>query len=134
MFNAFFVKRRIKKYARKLPGFLKTRFGRKDFYSKGQVDSALRHKGLIRSNTSGRDTCYAYAMFCSPQVFGEIPPEERDGMDYEELRGEVSNTLFAGASDFSFSSLLSESANASTGAFGFGDSGDSGGGGDGGGY
>jgi len=83
------------------------------------------------------DNCYAYAMYCSPEELKDIHDKAGEVCDYGEMRGEVSDTLFNGVSDFSYSSLLVESSNSVSSSFGcFGDgagsdggSSDSGGGG-----
>ncbi len=141
MFQSFFKNRKIKKYARKLPQDLKAKYGYKQHYSKAEVDSAIKRKKI--GNSGGvivTDNCYAYAMYCSPEEFKEIHDNAGENCDYGAMRNEVSDTLFNGASDFSFSTLLVESANSVSGSIGgFGDGGlgggDSGGfgGGDGGG-
>jgi hypothetical protein len=110
MLQNFFTKRKIKKYARKLPLDLKTKYGCKRYYAKAQVDAAMK-----RNRLDGRDrfdishNCYAYAMYCSPQEFKEIHDKVGQTSDYSALRGHVSTTLFSENADFSFLSLLSVS-------------------------
>lgn len=138
MLQSFLKKRKIKKYARKLPQDLKVEYGYKQYYSKTEVDSVIKRKKIGNSSGVVTDNCYAYAMYCSPEEFKEIHDNAGENCDYGAMRSDVSETLFNGASDFSFSTLLVESSNSdpsSIGGFGGGDSGgfgggDSGGGGD----
>jgi len=137
MFQSFFKNRKIKKYARKLPQDLKVKYGYKQYYSKAEVDSSIKRKRI--GNSGGvviTDNCYAYAMYCSPEEFKEIHDSAGENCDYSSMRNDVSETLFNGASDFSFSTLLFESSTSdssfssggSSSGFDGGDS--SGGGGD----
>ena len=133
MFQRFFKNRKIKKYARKLPQDLKSHYGYKQHYSKVQVDYAIKRKKLGKSGAViVTDNCYAYAMYCSPEEFKEIHDNAGENCDYAAMRSEISDTLFNGACDFSFSTLLVESTN-STSSFSTGDFGGDGGGGFGGG-
>lgn len=145
MFQGFFKARKIKKYAKKLPQDLKANYGYQKFYSKEQVDAAIQRKRIgNRGGIVVTDVCYAYAMYCSPEEFKEIHDNAGQSCDYYAMRNDVSNTLFNGAIGFSFSTLLVESSNLTSGSVGgfisgFSDSGSKGsdggdyGGGDGGG-
>ncbi|WP_281556018.1 DUF6559 family protein [Thalassomonas sp. RHCl1] len=136
MFQSFFKKRKIKKYASKLPQDLKAKYGYKQYYSKAQVDAAIKRKKIGNSGAVVvTDNCYAYAMYCSPEEFRGIHDSAGENCDYGAMRSDISDTLFNGATDFSFSTLLVESSNSASGSVGGFGSGDSGGfgGGDGGG-
>lgn len=109
MFQNFFKKRKIKKYARKLPQDLKENYLYQKYYSKEPVDASIKRKRIGAAVT---DNCYAYAMHCSHKEFDDIHEDTRETCDYEAMRGEISDTMFNGASDFLFSTLLVESANA----------------------
>ncbi|WP_308428109.1 DUF6559 family protein [Psychrosphaera saromensis] len=138
--SKFFKKRKIKKYARKLPQDLKAKYGYKQYYSKAEVDSAIKRKKI--GNSRGvviTANCYAYAMYCSPEEFKKIHDSAGKNFDYSSMRSDVSDILFNGASDFSFSTIVyvsSISDSTSSGGFGSGgassgfDGGDSGGGGE----
>ena len=134
MLKNFKRRRKIKGFAKKLPSELKKLYGRSEYYSKGQVDRAIRNK-FSKFTTGGvvvSDVCYAYAMFCTPKEFKEIHEATGESCDYMELREEVSEVCFENANDFSFSDLDSLSSNDSS-FFSGGDSGgfgDSGGGSD----
>jgi len=125
MFQSFFRKRKIIKYARKLPPDLKAIYGYQKHYSKSQVDAAIKRKKIGNSGgASVTDNCYAYAMYCSPKEFKEIHDKAQENCDYDAMRTDISNTLFNGASSFSFSTLLVESSSAvSSSISGFGDGG-----------
>jgi len=128
MLHSFFKKLKIKKYARKLPQDLKATYGYQKYYSKAQVDAAIKRKKIGNSgNVLITDNCFAYAMYCSPEEFKEIHDNVGESCDYGAMRNDVSDTLFNGASDFSFSTLLVESAGSVSGSIG--DSNDTGSGG-----
>jgi len=115
MFQSFFRKRKIKKYARKLPHDLKTIYGYQKHYSKSQVDAAIKRKKIGNSGgASVTDNCYAYAMYCSPKEFKEIHDKAQENCDYDVMRTDISNTLFNDVSNFSFSTLLVESSSATS--------------------
>lgn len=119
MLKFFFNKRKIKKFARKLPQDLKAKYGYQKFYSKAQVDSAIKRKKIGKAGgIAVTENCYAYAMYCSPEEFKEIHDNVGENLDYAVMRGEISDTLFNGASDFTFSSLIVESSNAASSSFG----------------
>ena len=123
MFQSFFKKRKIKKYAKKLPQDLKENYLYQKHYSKEQVDASLKRKRLIGGGggVAVTDHCYAYAMFCSPEEFNEIHEGTGEACDYASMRNEISDTMFSGASDFSFSTLLvasSDSESCSSGGSG----------------
>ena len=134
MFESFFKKRKIKKYARKLPHDLKLMYGYKEYYSKAEVDVAIKRRKI--DNNAGvviGDNCYAYAMYCSPEEFKAIHDEAGENCDYGAMRSEISHTLFNGQYDFTFTTLLADSTSSGSSSFssGFGgsDSGGFGGGG-----
>lgn len=133
MFQGFFRRRKIRKYARKLPRDLEKNYGLKDYYSRSEVDAALKRKGLNQpGGVITPDNYYVYVMYCSRQEVEGIQETSGEPIDYDAIRGDVSATLFYGAADFTFSTLLNASPDSSTGSFdSFGDSGggDSGGGG-----
>ncbi|MDP2635569.1 MULTISPECIES: DUF6559 family protein [Pseudoalteromonas] len=133
MFQGFFKRRKIKKYARSLPLVLKAQYGYKKYYTQAQVDSVIKRKRIgNHSSTDVIDNCYAYAMYCSPAEFKNIYDSAGESCDYIAMRSDVSDTLFNGVSDFSFATLLAESSNSalsSSGSFGGGDGGTDGGGG-----
>ncbi|NOY71934.1 MAG: hypothetical protein GXP14_06090 [Gammaproteobacteria bacterium] len=140
MFQNFFKKRKIKKYAKKLPQDLKENYFYQKYYSKEQVDASLKRRRLGGRGAvfAVTDNCYAYAMYCSPEEFNEIHEGNGEACDYEAMRSEISDTMFNGASNFSFSTLLIASVISEYSSFdglGGSDSGYSGsdGGGDGGG-
>lgn len=130
MFKHFFKKRRIKKYAKKLPLELKAQYGHKKYYTKGQVDTALKRKRLYRTDESGGNA-YAYVMYCSKKDYHEIQNHTGCEGDYNAMRIEIADTLFNNTSDFSFSNLYvdattpssSSTFSDSSGGFGGGDSG-----------
>ncbi len=98
----FFIKRRIKKYARQLPLELKMMYGRQTFYSKEQVDAAITRKKLSHNSS------YAYAMLCSQSEFDEIHQAAGETCDYIAMRSEISNAVFGGPMDFTVSMLVFE--------------------------
>jgi len=147
MFQNYFKKRKIKKFATILPPALKSRYGYQEHYTKKQVDTIIKQKKLSKhvsvTNTpiAGGENCYAYAMFCSPEEFQQIHATIGEVYDYHAMRSEVSTTCFGEDVSFSFNTLLTEAnlANSSGNGFssdggsGFNDGGGFGGGGDGGG-
>lgn len=109
MFGSFFLKRKIRKYARQLPLELKMMFDRQTYYSKSQVDAAMARKKLGNDGAVVvTDSSYAYAMFCSEPVFDEIHAEAGETCDYTAMRSEVSYAVFGGPMDFSVSTLVFE--------------------------
>lgn len=137
MFEGFFRRRKIRKYAKKLPRDLEKHYGLKNYYSRSEVDAALKRQRLDHSGgVITPDSYYVYAMYCSRAEVDAIQETSGESIDYDAIRSDVSATLFYGASDFSFSTLLNAAPDSSTGSFdSYGDSGggDSGGGGGGGG-
>jgi hypothetical protein len=133
MFQSFFNKRKIKKYAKNLPQDLKENYAYQKHYSKEQVDASLKRKRLVGGGgVAVTDNCYAYAMFCSPEEFNDIHEGTGETCDYESMRSDVSDTIFNSASDFSFSTFLVNSGDpdassfSGSGSSSFSDSGDSG--------
>lgn len=115
MFESYFKKRKIRKYARKLPYDLKLMYGYKEYYAKAEVDAAIKRKKI--DNNAGvviGDSCYAYAMYCSPEEFKAIHDEAGENCDYGAMRSEISHTLFNGQYDFTFTTLLADSTSSST--------------------
>ncbi|WP_425597825.1 DUF6559 family protein [Vibrio nereis] len=110
MFSGFFKNIKIKRFAKKLPADLKKRYGKKRYYSRLQVDRAIRRQRLRRSNQNlSTNDYYAYAMYCSPQEFARICRSADVGCDYSQMRRDISQVVFAVQSDFSFTALESES-------------------------
>ncbi len=110
MFQKFFKNRKIKKYVMKLPQDLKANYGFQKYYSKAQVDAAIKRKKI--GNNTGvaiTDNCYAYAMYCSPEEFKVIHDHAGENCNYESMRDDISSIVFSGAAGFSFSTLLVES-------------------------
>ena len=131
MFQSFFRKRKIKKYAKNLPQDLKENYAYQEHYTKEQVDASLKRKRLVGGGgVAVTDICYAYAMFCSPEEFNDIHEGTGEICDYESMRSDVSDTLFNSASDFSFSTFLVNSSDtdassfSGTGSSSFSDSGE----------
>lgn len=119
MFKEFFKKQKIKKYAKKLPQDLKENYAYQKHYSKEQVDAALKRKRLVGGGgIAVTDNCYAYAMYCSSKEFNDIHENLAETCNYESMRGEISNTVFNNSEDFSFSTLLVESAKSESSSFG----------------
>jgi hypothetical protein len=109
MLDSFFLKRKIKKYARQLPLELKMMYGRQACYSKTQIDEAMARKKLGNDGAVVlADSSYAYAMFCSQQVFDEIHQQADENCDYIVKRSEVSKAVFGGPMDFTVSTLVFE--------------------------
>ena len=117
MFENFKRKRKIKKFARKLPKTLVALFGKNECYSKGQVDRALkdRFSKYRNSSMSSNEFLYAYAMFCSPLAFSDIQNELNTSCDYASLREEIALVCFNNTNDFSFTLLEAMAANDSGG-------------------
>ena len=135
MFERFFRKRKIKKYAKQLPLELKRVYGYKKFYSKVQVDKIIKSKNIGNGNSiSITDYCYAYAMFCSPKEFKDIHSKTGENCDYDSMRVDISNCLFHGAAGFTMATLIIEASHTETSFLGGADfgGGDGGFGGDGG--
>lgn len=119
MFKRFFRKRKIRKYARKLPQDLKIAYGQQEYYSKAQVDASLRRQRLGSGDAAViAANCYAYAMYCSAEEFKAIHDEAGEHCDYAEMRSNISDTLFNHSADFSFSTLLTASTDSHSGFFG----------------
>lgn len=134
MFERLFKKRKIKKYAKKLPQDLKANYGYQKYYSKAQVDAAIKRKSMGNSSAVVvTDNCFAYAMYCSPEEFKEIHDNAGENCDYDTMRSDICETLFNGASEFTFSTLLVESSSSSAGYSSVGIGGNDSGGFDGGG-
>ena len=112
MFGNLSKKRHIRKYGRALPHDLQWHYGVREYYTTGQVDAALLRQRLRRyrrrsDSDNVPDDYYAYAMYCSPGDFNAVREEEGLNCDYGSLRCEISDLLFDGDPDFSFSSLVS---------------------------
>ncbi|MGF1733739.1 DUF6559 family protein [Photobacterium kasasachensis] len=133
MFQNYLKKRKIKRYARKIPRDLKANYGYQNYFTKEQVDAAITRQKIGNSNAPAIiDNSYAYAMYCSPEEFSKIYENIDGDFDYETIREEVSDVIFYGISGFSFSSLLVVSLHSGFSPEGS-DDGDSDGGSDGGG-
>jgi hypothetical protein len=109
MFDGFFVKRKIRKYARLLPLELKMMYGRLDFYKKSEVDAAMARKNLGNGGAVViGSSSYAYAMFCTELEFDEMHQQAGESADYTAIRKAVSYAVFGGPMDFTFSTLVFE--------------------------
>ena len=130
MLNGYFKKRRIKRFANKLPRELRRLYGKYEFYTKGQVDRAVKNRFRVGSfgGVAVTDVCYAYAMFCSPEEFERIHDETGEICNYESMREEISETCFSGSSGFSVGDLSTYSSGAFSGDGSSGFSGSDGGG------
>lgn len=102
--------RAVKKIAQKMPKYLANGWGASEYYTPGQVKSAMEKTGC---NSDFIDC--AYAMFCSPEDFSSV-----SSADFNSLKMDVGNICFNGSSDFNASSF------GDGGSFSFGDSGGSG--------
>lgn len=122
MFNTYLKKRNVKKYVKKLPARLKKLYGKNKYYTKAQVDRAIRE---TRCSTS--DVCYAYAIYVSPEEFDHIHRVNGEQCDYGAMRNEIGDICFKGESNFTATELV-DSASSESGFFsGFGgDVGDAG--------
>lgn len=107
MFENFKRKRKIKNLARKLPKKLVALFGKKEYYSQGQVERAAREsfRKYRKPSSSPNDLVFAYAMFCTPTEFNTIQHELDTPCDYNLIREEISQVCFNNTSGFSFSNL-----------------------------
>jgi hypothetical protein len=115
MFSGLFKTRRIKKYARKLPLELKMMFGREIYYSKEQVDDALKRKHFGNGEAFDRNqNGYAYAMFCSQQTFNQIVADQNVDCDYRVMRMEIAKSVYGGPVEFTFSTLVLKATNANS--------------------
>jgi len=83
-------RRAFRQIARTMPVCLLDRCGPGPYYTPEQIQSAWHETGC-----SVDYLIYAYAMFCDTQAFSSAC----EG-DYEVLRGEAADVLFAGNSDF----------------------------------
>lgn len=133
----FFQRRALRKNLKKLWTCLRKRYGRKKYYTYGQINTAMAH-----AYVPGTYSLHAYALFME---IGDNDPQAADiwrSPDFETARQEVADTLFSG--DIGFDSYSNSTSglfdDGSDGSFsdggGFGDgggSGDGGGGGNGGG-
>ncbi|MCP4695871.1 MAG: hypothetical protein GY862_03325 [Gammaproteobacteria bacterium] len=90
--------RAIKKIAKKLPSFLVSGYGGGEFYTYGQVNTAMKETGC---NEKFID--HAYAMFCDRENFSEISTA-----DYDALHEQVAEICFNGDSNFNAASFSSE--------------------------
>jgi hypothetical protein len=141
MFRKYFRNKKIKKYAKLLPRDLVKNYGRKEYYSKYQVDLAVIRKRLGYSpKINILSNSIVYAMYCSPEEFQEIHETAKVSAEYSEIRREIVDIVFDKVVDLSFDILLSETPELSTqnlsssdfsdSSFGGGDFGGDGGGGE----
>lgn len=89
MFEVFFKKKRIKKFAKKLPSKLKKLYGRQKYYTKENINHVIKQ---YIGNTS--DVIYAYAMYCSPEEFKSINEEIGKNYDYDQMNADIFNMRF----------------------------------------
>ncbi len=118
MLGKFLRKRKIKKFAKKLPLVLQEMYGNQKYYTQAQVDSAIKRKKLDWNTTSIAYYCYAYAMYCSRDEFNRIHDEAGEKCNYQEMRQDVCDTFSFSSNDFPFSSLLIEASLPRLGIFG----------------
>lgn len=67
---------------------LVTQFGKKKYYSKGMVDSALRRQGVPLDFA-----CWNYAFFTSRAEFVEIHQRTGEACDYDAMRAQLVATV-----------------------------------------
>ncbi|MFD2097147.1 DUF6559 family protein [Corallincola platygyrae] len=105
MLKRFFRKWKIRQLTRLLKD-LRRQYGKKRYYSKLEVERSLKRKKFIRSakNMSIND-CYAYAMYCSPQLSSRACSAAGVDISYKSMRCDISEVVFGQQRQFDTSSL-----------------------------
>jgi hypothetical protein len=91
----------MRAYRGRLGRGLKSRYGKQDTYTPGQVRRTAYETGCPTD-----DLCIAYAMYCSRDDFDSHHADIGVQCDYDSMRAEVGSVLFDGNSDFSVSDCL----------------------------
>jgi hypothetical protein len=104
LLQSFRRRQAIRAYRRRLGPALRKRYGRQTTYTPGQVRRTAYEIGCPTW-----DLCYAYSMYCSPEVFEAHHAAMGVQCDYDSMRAEVGSILFDGNSDFSVSDCLDTS-------------------------
>ncbi len=100
----FLLRRKIKKYAKKMPKALAAEFGNKKNYSEEEVEAILKITKLYKADSTRNS--YAYAMYCSESGYIRYLATSSGVEDYAAARELIRATVFPDASDFNFSALL----------------------------
>ena len=105
----YLLRRKIKKYAKKMPKALASEFGNKKEYSEEEVEVILKITKLYKTDTTRNS--YAYAMYCSKEGYMRYLATSAGVEDYAAARELIRETLFPDATGFNFSSLLIDASN-----------------------
>ena len=89
-------KRIINKISKRCCPFLTTSYGRKPFYSKGQIETAL-----TATKCSKRHIMYAHVLFGSEEIFSNS-----DKKVYDEMREIIAETCLHGNLDFNAEHII----------------------------
>jgi len=91
----------LKSYARKLPLFLKQKYGKHKRYSEEEIRTSIQQAGFDHSFIE-----YAYAMFMSRTEFERLNHKNKDLEDYDTLRKKIAKSFFGGNASFSIHDVL----------------------------
>jgi len=83
MFAAFWKKRALKKYARKLSERLSTDYGAGEFYTPAQIKVAT-----AKLKIAPELIIYGYAAFLTEEIFIALEPQRNSSPSYQEARRE----------------------------------------------
>ncbi|WP_338068554.1 DUF6559 family protein [Corallincola luteus] len=105
MLKRLFRRWKIRQLTRLLKD-LRAQYGKKRYYSKREVERALKRKRLIRSTSHmSANNCYAYAMYCSPQVSARACSTAGVDTSYASMKRDISEVVFGRQREFDMSSL-----------------------------
>lgn len=91
-----------KALSKKIGGDLAKNYGKKKYYSKAMVDSAMRRQSLNLDWS-----CWSYSLFTPPTEFDDIHRRLGETCDYESMRSQMVSAITDGASSSWFDVDLS---------------------------
>ena len=101
MFNWIKKRTTLKLYVRRLPLFLKQKYGKHKRYSEEEIRKSIQHAGFDNSFIE-----YAYAMFMSRTEFEGLKHRNKDLEDYDTLRKKIAKSFFSGNTSFTIHDVL----------------------------
>ena len=96
--NWFRKKRALKQYIATLPLVLSKLHGRKNRYTRNQIETAIAEERLTNEYK-----CYAFAMFMSRDEYAKVTDSD---LEYDPLRSELAGKYFSDDTTFTIDDLI----------------------------
>jgi uncharacterized membrane protein YgcG len=97
----------VQKYVKHVGPELRNRYGNQPKYTPAQVKQAVKASGY-----SSQDDCYAFALYCSEDDFGDYHRSIGESCDYNSMRSEISDSfgfIFPSGTNFDAAEVIDNS-------------------------